>query len=306
MESNAMTNASQLSMPTTIPATRPFVFSVLRELWENKSIYIVPLIVAAVELLGFAVSTNGLAERRRAVLLLDPVKARTGIEVPYDIAAMMLIFTVFIIGVFYCLDALYGERRERSILFWKSLPVSDLTTVLSKMTVPLVILPVVAFAIIVCTQFAMFLMTGAVLLAHGMSPATTWAYVPFFQNWLVLLYGLVAITLWHAPIYGWAVLVSGWVRRATFLWAALPPLAIAAFEKITFNTSYVSATLKERVFGFAPNAFDFAGRHNPTVDSLIQLTPGRYLSTPGLWIGLMFAAAFVIAAIRLRRYRGPL
>lgn len=302
MESNAMTNASQLSMPTT----RPFVFSVLRELWENKSIYIVPLIVAAVELLGFAVSTNGLAERRRAVLLLDPLKARTGIEVPYDIAAMMLIFTVFIIGVFYCLDALYGERRERSILFWKSLPVSDLTTVLSKMTIPLVILPVVAFAIIICTQFVMFLMTSAVLLVHGMNPATTWAYVPFFQNWLVLFYGLVAITLWHAPIYGWALLVSGWVRRATFLWAALPPLAIAAFEKITFNTSYVSATLKERVFGFAPNAFDFAGRHNPTVDSLIQLTPGRYLSTPGLWIGLMFAAAFVIAAIRLRRYRGPL
>jgi ABC-2 type transport system permease protein len=240
------------------------------------------------------------------VLLLDPAKTRAGIEAPYDIAAVMMIFTVFIVGVFYCLDALYGERRERSILFWKSLPVSDPTTVLSKMTIPLVILPLVAFAIIVCTQFAMFLMTSGVLLAHGMSPATTWTNVPFFQNWLVLLYGLVVIALWHAPIYGWALLVSGWVRRATFLWAALPPLAIAAFEKITFNTSYISTMLKERVFGFAPNAFDFAGRHNPTVDSLIQLTPGRYLCTPGLWIGLIFAAGFVIAAIRLRRYRGPL
>ena len=287
-------------------ATRPLYWSTCREIWENRSIYVVPLIVAAVELLGFAVSTNGLAERRRAVLLLDPAKTRAGIEAPYDIAAVMMIFTVFIVGVFYCLDALYGERRERSILFWKSLPVSDPTTVLSKMTIPLVILPLVAFAIIVCTQFAMFLMTSGVLLAHGMSPATTWTNVPFFQNWLVLLYGLVVIALWHAPIYGWALLVSGWVRRATFLWAALPPLAIAAFEKITFNTSYFSAMLKERVFGFAPNAFDFAGRHNPTVDSLIQLTPGRYLCTPGLWIGLIFAAGFVIAAIRLRRYRGPL
>jgi len=287
-------------------ATRPLYWSTCREVWENRSIYVVPLIVAAVELLGLAVSTNGLAERRRAVLLLDPAKTRAGIEAPYDIAAVMMIFTVFIVGVFYCLDALYGERRERSILFWKSLPVSDPTTVLSKMTIPLVILPLVAFAIIVCMQFAMFLMTSGVLLAHGMSPATTWTNVPFFQNWLVLLYGLVVIALWHAPIYGWALLVSGWVRRATFLWAALPPLAIAAFEKITFNTSYISAMLKERVFGFAPNAFDFAGRHNPTVDSLIQLTPGRYLCTPGLWIGLIFAAGFVIAAIRLRRYRGPL
>jgi ABC-2 type transport system permease protein len=297
---------SDLPSPISLAAPRPFYWSTWRELWENRSLYIVPLIVAAVELLGFGVTTNGLAGRRRAVLLLDPAKARAGIEAPYDVAAVILLITVFIVGVFYCLDALHGERRDRSILFWKSLPVSDLTTLLSKATIPLVVLPLVAFAIIVCTQFAMFLMTGAVLLAHGMSPATTWANVPFFQNWLVLFYGLIAIALWHAPIYGWALLVSGYVRRATFLWAALPPLALAAFEKITFNTSYVSGMLKERVFGFAPHAFDFAGRHSVAVDSLIQLTPGRYLATPGLWIGLIFAAAFLIAAIRLRRYRGPL
>jgi ABC-2 type transport system permease protein len=312
MEPN-ISNPGPPTPPTVLPnesqtriVTRPLYWSTCREVWENRSIYVVPLIVAAVELLGFAVSTNGLAERRRAVLLLDPAKARAGIEVPYDVAAMMMIFTVFLVGVFYCLDALYGERRERSILFWKSLPVSDLTTVLSKMTIPLAVLPVVAFAIIVCTQFVMFLMTSAVLLVHGMSPATTWAHVPFLRNWLVLLYGLVAIVLWHAPIYGWALLISGWARRATFLWAALPPLAIAIFEKITFNTSYVGALLKQRVFGFAPNAFDFAGRHNPAVDSLVQLTPGRYLSTPGLWIGLIVATAFVIAAVRQRHYRGPI
>jgi ABC-2 type transport system permease protein len=297
---------SDLPSPSSDAATRPFYWSLRRELWENRSIYVVPLIVAAVQLFGFAISAIGLAERRRGVLLLDPAKQRAGIEVPYDVAAMMMIFIVFIIAVFYCLDALYGERRERSILFWKSLPVSDLTTVLSKLTVPLLVLPVIAFAIIVLTQVVMVLMTSAVLVAHGMSPATTWTRVPFFQNWLVLLYGLVAIALWHAPIYGWALLVSGWARRATFLWAVLPPFAIAIFEKITFNTSYVSALLKERVFGFAPNAFDFGGHRGMAVDSFIQLTPGRYWSTPGLWIGLIFAAGFVIAAIRLRRYRGPL
>src|SRR5438094_6047672 len=137
-------------------STRPFYWSVWRELWENRSIYIAPLIVAAVQVFGFAISTIGLAERRRAVLLLDdPVKQRAGIEVPYDVAAMMMIFIVFIIGVFYCLDALYGERRDRSILFWKSLPVSDATGVLAKLTVPLVILPIIAFAVIVVTQLIM-------------------------------------------------------------------------------------------------------------------------------------------------------
>jgi ABC-2 type transport system permease protein len=287
-------------------ATRPCYWSVWRELWENRSIYIAPLIVAAVQVFGFAISTIGLAERRRAVLLLEPMKRRMHIEEPYDLAAMMMLFTVFIVGVFYCLDALHGERRDRGILFWKSLPVSDLTTVLSKVTIPLAILPPIVFAMTICVQLIMVLITSAVLVSHGMSPATTWANVPMFQNWVVLLYGLVALALWHAPIYGWLLLVSGWARRATFLWAVLPFVAIQILEKIAFNSSHFTVLLRHRLMGFAAEAFDFQGRTHPTIDSLAQLTPGRYLSTPGLWIGLVVAVAFVIAAARLRRYRGPI
>jgi ABC-2 type transport system permease protein len=280
-------------------STRPFYWSIWRELWENRSIYIAPSIVAAIISFGSFVGSFHLPGRRRNALLLDPAHRRAAIEMPYNIAAMMLIFTAFIVGVFYCLDALHGERRERSILFWKSLPVSDLTTVVSKVSVPLVILPLVSFAIIVVTQFIMLLISTAALLPSGLA-ATTWANFNLFQQSLILLYGLVAIALWHAPIYGWALLVSGWARRATFLWAILPLLAIGFFEKITFNTSYVASILKDRLLGFAPEAFAFSAHAVP------QLTPGRYLSSPGLWIGLIFAAAFVAAAVRLRRYRGPL
>jgi len=305
-ESNAASESPNESQRSA-PVTRPFYWSVWRELWENHSIYIAPLIVAAVQVFAFAISTIGLAERRRALLLFDDAaKQRAGIEMPYDAAAMMMIFVVFIVGVFYCLDALHGERRDRSILFWKSLPVSDLTTVLSKSTIPLAVLPVIAFAFIVCVQLIMLLMTSANLLMHGMSPATTFAHVPVFQNWLVMLYGLIAIALWHAPIYGWLLLVSGWARRATFLWAVLPIIAVQIFEKITFNTSYFAKLVQHRLMGFAPHAFGFHGDGHPTIDSLAQLTPGRYLSSPGLWIGLIFAAVFIAAAIRLRRYRGPL
>jgi len=270
-------------------------------LWENHSIYIAPSIVAAIILFGSFVGSFHLPGRRHNALLLDPARRRAAIEMPYDIAAVMLIFTAFIIGVFYCLDALHGERRERSILFWKSLPVSDFTTVFSKVSVPLVVLPLVSFAIIVVTQFIMLLISTAALLSSGLA-ATTWGIFDLFRQSLVLLYGLVAIALWHAPIYGWALLVSGWARRATFLWAVLPLLAISFFEKITFNTSHFAAMLGNRLMGFAPEAFAFTGH---TIDSP-ELTPGRYLSSPGLWIGLAFAAVFIVAAVRLRRYRGPL
>jgi ABC-2 type transport system permease protein len=282
-----------------LPTTRPFYWSVWRELWENHSIYIAPAIVSAIILFGSFVGAFHLPGRRQSALLLDPARRRAAIELPYDIAAVMLIFTAFIIGVFYCLDALHGERRERSILFWKSLPVSDLTTVLSKASVPLVVLPVVTFAIIVVTQFVMLLISSAALLPSGLA-STTWANFNLFQQSLILLYGVVAIALWHAPIYGWALLISGWVRRATFLWAVLPLLAISFFEKITFNTSHFASMLKDRLLGFAPEAFAFNTHTVP------QFTPGKYLSSPGLWIGLVFAVAFIVAAVRLRRYRGPL
>jgi ABC-2 type transport system permease protein len=280
----------------------PFYWSVRRELWENRSIYVAPLLVASVVLFGFLISTVGLPERRQEVLLSNPAKARVMIEMPYNVAAMMLIFTAFIVGVFYCLDALHGERRDRSILFWKSLPVSDLTTVLSKAIIPLAVLPVVAFAIIIVTQCVMLLWTSVLLMTHHMSPASTWVNVPFFQGCLILSYGLVAIALWHAPIYGWALLVSGWARRATFLWAVVPLLAIGFFEKITFGTSHFASMLKTRLLGFAPEAFSFTPH---SIDSP-ELTPLKYLSTPGLWIGLGFAVAFVAIAVRQRRYRGPI
>ena len=294
---------------SAMTATRPMYWSVRRELWENRSIYIAPLVAAAVVLLGFAISTIGLPERRRAVLLLDPLQQRARIEQPYDIAAMMLMLTAFIVAVFYCLDALHGERRDRSILFWKSLPVSDFTTVLSKASIPLVVLPLLTFAIIVATQLIMLLLSTLILLMNGLSPATS-SQLPFFQLSLILLYGLVTMALWQAPFYGWLLLVSGWARRATFLWAVLPLLAVCAVEKIAFDTAHFAVMLGHRLTGSFENAFVVVkpprGVIVPVVDRLTQLDPVKFLSSPGLWIGLGIAAAFLAAAIRMRRNRDPI
>ena len=286
---------------------RPFYWSVRRELWENRSLYLAPLIVAGVIIIGFMFSAVGLAERRQAVLLLnDPLKTRTAIEMPYSMAAMMIMLTAFIVAVFYCLDALHGERRERSILFWKSLPVSDRTTVLSKAVIAFVVMPAIAFLVIIATQVMIFLITSATLLFHGMSPATTLTQTHVFLNILVLLYGLVVTTLWHVPTYSWTLLVSAWARRAAFLWAILPWVAIIFFERITFGTYYFYSFIKYRFTSFAATAFNFPDPKHPCFDSLSQLTLGRYLATPGLWIGLVVGVVFLVVAIRMRRYRGPI
>src|SRR5438105_13950599 len=154
-----MNTDSDTAGPVARSTSQPIYWSVVREVWENKSSYIAPSIVSAVILLGALVSAGHLPERRRSAMLLDEARRQAAIQLPYDVVAMIIIVTAFIVGFFYCLDALYGERRDRSILFWKSLPVSDLTAVLSKACVPLLIIPLVIFAIIVATLFIMLLIS---------------------------------------------------------------------------------------------------------------------------------------------------
>jgi len=296
---------AQTVAPAALTAVRSMYWSIRRELWESRSIYIAPLAAAVVFLLGFLISMVRLPQKMRALSALDPAHQREAIAMPYDMAAGLLMLTAMIVGMFYCLGALQGERRDRSILFWKSLPVSDLTAVLSKASIPFVVLPLLTFAITVATQWIMLLLSTAVLWANGLNAATLWMRLSFFQMSLYLLYHLVTVhALWQAPIYGWLLLVSAWARRAAFLWAVLPLLAIGAVERLVFNTRHFTAMLENRFSGGGAEALTMPGTF--PMNPMTHLTPGTYLSSSGLWIGLLFTALCLAAAVRLRRYRGPI
>ena len=121
-----------------------------------------------------------------------------------------------------------------------------------------------------------------------------------------LAVGLIVMALWHEPIYGWLLLVSGWARRAAFLWAFLPLIAIQIFEKIAFGTSYCSALLNDRFLGWLKGAFVPQRRGHVSLLPIESLDPGALLLTPDLWLGLAVAALLIAAAVRLRRYREPI
>ncbi|MHB8530413.1 MAG: hypothetical protein ACYC8V_13015 [Caulobacteraceae bacterium] len=282
--------------------TRPFAWSVRRELWEHPSILVVPLIVAGVQLFGFLVGTFDLPRAHRAFLALTPARQSAEVALPYDIAAAALILTSLIVGAFYCLGALNGERRDRTILFWKSLPVSDLTTVLAKASIPLLVLPVVTFAIIFAAQLATLLINSVALLVIGFSPAILWLRVPLAPMSVAVLYGLTTLSLWYAPIWGWLLLVSGWARRATFLWAVGAPLGLCLFEKIAFGSANLFSVLIHRLSGGFDEAFDL-GPNDSFGGDLSQLDPMKFLTSPGLWTGLIVATAFLAAAVWQRRRR---
>ena len=300
---NAMSESpleSQVAATAPIPASRRMYWLVRRELWENRSIYVAPLAVAGFALFGFSLSSiAGIWEKP---LRLNPAQP----QAPYDMAAGLMMLTGIVVSVFYCLDALHGERRDRGILFWKSLPVSDLTAVLAKASIPLVVLPLLTVAISVAMQWLMLLVSSAVLLASGLSVAALWTKLSFLRMSLLLLYHiLTAHALWPAPIYCWLLLVSGWPRRATFLWAALPLVAIGGVEQIAFHTWHFAALVGSRLIGAAPTVASTSPDMFPT-DPMTHIIPAQFLSSPGLWFGLAVAAAFLAAAVRLRRYQGPI
>ncbi len=285
---------SQATAPAMIPWTRRMYWSMRRELWEYPSIYIAPLAVAAVSLLGFLIA-----------LMVSPAHRHEPLDMPYELAAGLIMGTASVLGIFYSLDALYGERRDRSILFWKSLPVSDLTTVLSKFAIPLIILPLLSFAIAVVTQFVMLLLSSAFQLGSGLSVGTLGARMSFFHMSLMILYHILTVHgLWYAPLYGWLLLVSAWAPRAPFIWAFLPPFVIWGVEKIAFRTSHFLGMLQYRLTGPEPSTT--TARSGNVMEMISALTPAQFFSTSGLWVGLAVAAIFLATAVRLRRYREPI
>ncbi len=371
---SAATDAtSETPMHTVPPAgvtrTRPFFWSVRRELWENHAIWIAPLVVAAIVIFGFSVglftphsltnvnrtsmvshakTVNGVVVSKTvsregggfaisanadadATAQADPAEAskepvakvakptvmtpaqRLQIAVlPYDFLAVAMLVTMFLVAVFYCLGAMHNERRDRSILFWKSLPVPDLTTVLAKATIPMAVLPLVTVVLTLATQLVMLLLNSAEWTSHSRDLAALWSRIPLGEMSVVLLYGTITLTLWWAPVYAWLLLVSVWARRAPFLWAVLPPLGLALAEKLAFNTTNVASMLSSRIMGTYEDAFVVPAKgafRTPGAIATItisQIDAGKFLSTPGLWIGLIVAAGLVVATIWLRRNREPL
>jgi len=291
--------------PATMSETRPFYWSVKRELLEYRSIYLAPLAFAGVILFGFVFVLARLPHTMQTLSSLDPAHQREALAQPYDVSAGLIMAAAFLVSIFYSLDALYGERRDRSILFWKSMPVSDLTTVLAKASIPVFVLPILSFVITVVTQSIMLLLSCMVLLASGFSVAPLWTQLQLPQVLLMLLYHLVtAHMFWFAPFYAWLLLVSAWARRTPFLWAILPPLAIGIFENVAFHSSRFFALINNRFSGGSDAVASMMG--NFPFHPGMLLTVGAFLLAPGLWIGLAFAAICLAAAVRLRHYREPI
>ena len=270
-----------------INTTRPFLTLVRRELWEHRGLIWAPLAMAltiiVLSLLGAAqdITLPGVVVVRDADEQRDFLSTlMIGLLVPQLLAGLVVVF-------FYLLDGLFTERRDRSILFWKSLPVSDTKTVLSKLFVALVAMPLWIWALSLLVGLVVFGVLAAKVSNTPAAALGTW----HGEDWLVLqatLLGKLAVAaLWYLPVAGWLLLVSVLAKRAPFLWATLPFLVLSLAERIALGTNVMGALVAQRLFGFS--------------EEVSLMREFSLLASPDLWVGVAIGAALVYAAIRVRQ-----
>ena len=247
-----------------------------------------------------------------------------------DISAVMssawpmvvLAFVVF----FYCLGSLYDERKDRSVLFWKSLPVSDRDTVLSKAASALLVAPLIAVGVAIACMFGFLLLLSTFVLLHNGNPMTlVWGPGNPLQLAGSMLATIPVYALWALPTVGWLLLCSAWSKSKPFLWAIMLPVFSGIFiswfdimnlfdlESGWFWKNIVARGLLSAVPGTwfdvahinnAHITSSEAARQIESVHQLLSLkTTYSVLLTPQLWIGAVVGAAMIYGAIRLRRWR---
>ena len=305
-----------------------------REFWENRSLWIVPAVTVGVlgffslymllaVLFGYTNAVNNNIEVSGQHFELNDLPDFAAIDPSHIVSllqgaptslAVVIGLVMQIVVFFYLLDSLYADRRDRSVFFWRSMPVSDTRSVLAKLATAALASTAITLVATVALELLLLLFVligGSVLGVHTwVLLAHPWGLV---SGWLILAYALIAMTLWSLPNYAWLMFASGWARKAPILWALLPPLGVIVAEAWVFHTGHFARLIFGHTVRWLPLAFNVKpslvnshgddGSMSMAVDPVTLESMGRFLSSPELWVGLVIAAGLVAGAIWLRRRR---
>ncbi|HEY0886010.1 MAG TPA: hypothetical protein VGE20_12045 [Ramlibacter sp.] len=330
-------------MNTVSHPTHKFPLLLRREFWEHKGGFLwAPLVAGGIfvllSLMGFGigemaarrangnfqidgkgVQVNGL-DLSAVTANMDPEQARQlgqGVDLSLLMASAWPLIALAFVVFFYCLGALYDDRKDRSVLFWKSLPLSDSQTVLSKAASALLVAPLIATLAALATMLGFLVVASVMVMIHGGNPvALLWG--PGSPMLLVgeVLACIPVYALWALPTVGWLLLCSAWAKSKPFLWAVMIPVFAGIFvtwfdlmKMFDLQAGWFwSHVVRRLLLGTIPGGWMADGHLQ--VDSPLELTQALHpantyavLATPELWIGVVAGAAMIYGAIRLRRWR---
>lgn len=294
-----------------------------RELWEHRAIYVAPIVIAVIVSLMLVtgqVAVSAFDQAIDIVILgatnLGDNERAAAVTLMMTATSPMFLITMWIMTIFYALDSLYAERKDRSILFWRSLPVTDAETVVSKLLIALIVIPLITFALILLTHLTILAIVSVWLGFHGADAwHLIWQAAPLIDTWIATLIFVLTLPLWLSPFIGWFLFVSAFAKRSPFLIAFLPMVILPMLEKITLGTTMFAQAFFTRsvrmplVRGLDLSDFmsdsgidqEVIAESGLSLLSLIDIT--GYLASPGLWAGLVVCGLFTAAAVYMRRFR---
>ncbi len=292
-----------------------------REIWEHRSIYVTPVAIGSIvslSVLAMLVFASGFAKELDIAIfgasnLAGEGERKAALTAFFVGTSWLFLVGLAILTVFYCLDTLYGERKDKSILFWRSLPITDAETVLSKLLTAVFVLPVVAALGIIATHLVNLIITSAwVSMKGGDAGLLIWGSVPLLDNWLTAFIVLIASGIWMSPFIGWFLFVSAWTKRAPLLMAFMPLVLVPLLEWIFLRTRFFASGVLDRgdampLFRALDFETFFEKEHwRAGIDSislLEHLDVVQFLTSPATWAGVVVCGLFGTAATYVRRYR---
>ena len=292
-----------------------------REFWEHRSIWVTPAAVAVVvSLVSLAALVTVSAFDREVHLaifsaanLAGDAERQAALTAYFLATSWIFLVSLAILTIFYSLDSLYSERKDKSILFWRSMPITDSETVVSKLLTAVFLLPLVTVAVIIATHFVNLIVSSIWIAVQGGDAGhIVWGSVALFDNWTAALIFTVASALWMSPFIGWFLFVSAFTKRAPLLMAFMPLILIPIIEWLFFRSKiFLEAVLDrgdlnpllrgvdvERLFDE-----DKLKVNEEAIRLLAQLDIGDFIVSPSLWAGFIVCGLFTTAAIYVRRYR---
>jgi len=293
----------------------PFKALMLREYWENRrAIFATPLVITALSMLiiiismgimGRSIHINGEAFTLQEVIANMSQKDAQGLKENID-HLLLASSAPIMIGVWFCmvftaLGSLYDERKDNSILFWKSMPVSDLQTVLSKLLTVTLVIPFVA--IVFAFIFQIFLLIVGSLATIG-TDYSAWDILWSATNLPAMVLNeviyVIIYSLWALPVFAWFMFASVVAKRSPLLVASIPVALFALFEGLFFHTRYLIGFISNHLSGghILGATFDDDFNHFDPRSSLeILASAGQ----PAFWVGLGVAAVLLYITVQLRK-----
>lgn len=292
-----------------------------REVWEHRSLYVTPLAIASIVTLGVLaglVFASGFASELNAAIfgaqnIAGDGERKMALTAFFLGTSWLFIIALSILVIFYSLDCLYSERKDKSILFWRSLPITDAETVISKLLMAVLVIPTAFVIAIMATHLVNLVVTSIwVSMKGGDAGLLIWGSVPIIDNWLTAFIVIIASAIWMSPFVGWFLFVSAFTKRSPFLMAFLPMVLIPLLELIVFRSKIFATSVLDRGDGmplfrsmnieefFDEDQWRFA-EESASMLSFIDI--GKFVTSPALWGGIIVCGLLTTAAIYVRRYR---